>query len=296
MIDYNSLLLEVPMGETIPKSLNQVFIGQPFEQLDPKIKENIDYIQKLNSNWAYQLYDEAKIETFISEYYGETILRYYKKISPKYRAAQADFFRYLLMYRFGGVYMDIKASMNQALDDVLLPDDKYILYHWDNAPGQRYQWFGYSKHLDINEFPYGEFPQGYIITVAGHPILRETILEVMRRIDSYDPFTVGVGLVGVLLTTGPLAYSKVVHHMIQQLPTSSYRAIRCCEVLGLRVSIFDEDGAFAHRKKYSTYNNNLSAVINNGSQYFTTLLYPYFYGRWIIKILRDKLKHRFSKD
>lgn len=295
MINYNSLLVEIPMGKSIPKLLNQVFIGQPLDKLDPQIRGNIEYIKSLNSDWTYHLYDEDAIELFIREHYGETILGYYKKISPKYRAAQSDFFRYLLMYRFGGVYMDIKASMSQPLSEVLLPEDKYIVYHWDNAPGQRYQGFGYFAELEREKFPYGEFPQGFIISVPGHPILRETILEVMRRIDTYSPFNEGIGLFGVLRTTGPLVYSQIVYQVIQSLPSTDYRALRCSEELGLRVSIFDTDGAFAHRKKYSTYNNNLSAIINNGSQYITTLLYPYFYGRWVARILCDKIRYRLRR-
>ena len=39
------------------------------------------------------------------------------------------FFRYLLMYEIGGVYLDIKSTANKKLDDVLEENDAFILSH-----------------------------------------------------------------------------------------------------------------------------------------------------------------------
>lgn len=285
---YESLIPHVPMGDAIPKHIYQIFIGGNIASTSPKILNNIEYIQQLNPGWTYQLFDEVAIRAFILEHYGVTVWRYYRMISPSYRAARADFFRYLLIYRLGGVYMDIKASCYTPLDDNLLPSDKYILYHWDNAPDGRYPHVGYFAEVPHTRFPNGEFPQGFILSVAGHPFLREIIIQVMRRLDSYHPLRHPVGLHGVLCTTGPIMYTLTISELLPETDPSLYRHIRRAEDIGLRVSIFDDEAPNRHRKIYSTYHNKVTAVSRNGSHYWTTILYPYFWWRRVSAILRDK--------
>ena len=53
------------------------------------------------------------IETLIRERLGSEIYGFYQRINPIYGAARADFFRYLLMYAQGGIYLG--AGCNPAL-------------------------------------------------------------------------------------------------------------------------------------------------------------------------------------
>lgn len=77
----------------------------------------------MNPGWEHRLYDDADIEAFIRESYGDEILAYYHRIDRRYGAARADLFRYLLLYRLGGVYLDIKSTTVRPLDEVLRPDE-----------------------------------------------------------------------------------------------------------------------------------------------------------------------------
>lgn len=286
---YEDLLIDIPLGDSIPKNIYQIFIGADIQTVSPKILENIEYIKAVNPEWTYQLFNADMIKDFILTHYGEKIWRYYNLISPKYRAAQADFFRYLLIYKMGGVYMDIKASFYTPLRDNLLDTDKYILYHWDNDPQTgRYPRMGYFKEIPEDKYPHGEFPQGFIISVAGHPILREVILRVMRLLDEYSPFRNPTGLKGVLSTTGPIMYTLTIVDILPSLDPSLYRHIRCAEDIGLRVSIFDDISRVAHRKIYSTYHDQVTGISRNGSHYWTYILYPYFKWRWVHAVLKDK--------
>lgn len=288
--DYEALLPTIELGDCIPRSIYQIFLGKSLTELDPQIQKNVVHLQQHNQGWSYELFDEVRAEDFIRKNYNQEILRYYKMISPKYRAAQSDFFRYLLIYRCGGVYMDIKATTTTPLDEVLDPEDKYILYHWNNDPGAQYEYFGYFADLSEG-FPFGEYPQGFIISTAGHPILRAVILETMKRLDTYSPFTTGVGLMGVLRTTGPIMYSQTIRRTLPSLPDDLYREIRCAECLGLKISIFDDEGVYAHRSRYTSYHKQLSSVSLNGYQILTQVLYPYFWGRWAWAICKDKLRY-----
>ena len=51
---------------------------------------------------------------YIRREYGESILSCYLRIDPVYGAARADLFRYLLLYRTGGVYLDIKSAARRS--------------------------------------------------------------------------------------------------------------------------------------------------------------------------------------
>ena len=283
--------LDIP----IPQHLHQVFLGKRFEELPKEMQENIRYIQRLNPDWEYHFWGDDAIEAFILEAYTPDILRYFRLISPIYKAAQSDFFRYLLMYHYGGVYMDIKATMDRPLSRMILPTDRYILYHWNNDAEGPYKGFGRYPDLPAEQYPYGEYPQGFIFCSPGHPLLRAILLEAMRRLDNYSPFREGVGLWGVLRTTGPIMYTQTIEQTRPKLDPSTYRWLRCAEELGLQISIYESDGAFAHRKKISTYHNQLSAVSLNGSERLTRLLYPAFFGWRVLRILGDKIRQRLGR-
>jgi len=144
-IDYEALLPNIPYEDApIPKRIHQIFLGKPADQLPDAMKENVQYMCRINPDWEYHLWSEEDIDSFILGHYNKEILRYFRMISPDYRAAQADFLRYLIVYSLGGVYLDIKSSMERPLDEILLPSDRNIIYHWNNDVEGCYKGFGYS--------------------------------------------------------------------------------------------------------------------------------------------------------
>src|SRR5277367_2378566 len=104
-----------PQYSGIPKIIYQIFFS-PNETVPPVIQANVDRIRALNIGWRHVLYDASGMAEFISVNYGPNMLSYYNRINDKYGAARADLFRYLLMYKEGGVYLDIKASLERSLD------------------------------------------------------------------------------------------------------------------------------------------------------------------------------------
>lgn len=95
----------------IPKLIHQIHFGTrdyilPFEG-------NIQEIKKLNPNYSYKLWNEDEanelILTRFSEYYS-----YYKNLSL---IEKSDFFRYILMYFYGGIYFDLDVQLHKSLDE-----------------------------------------------------------------------------------------------------------------------------------------------------------------------------------
>lgn len=81
-----------------------------------------------NPDWEYRLYDDAERRAFIEAHYDNRTLRLYDRISPRYGAARADFFRYSLMYSVGGVYLDVKSTVVQPLSSVISDDTPYLMH------------------------------------------------------------------------------------------------------------------------------------------------------------------------
>jgi mannosyltransferase OCH1-like enzyme len=77
------------------------------------------YNQITESNPHYTLFyfdDDDRLK-FIQDNYEERYINAYKKLIPK--AYQADLFRYLILYKYGGVYMDFSMSPLIPLDDII---------------------------------------------------------------------------------------------------------------------------------------------------------------------------------
>jgi len=85
--------------------------------------DNISAIKNLNPGWEHRLYDDKECSDFIKEHYGTDMQNLYKRINPSYGPARADLFRYLLIYKIGGVYLDMKSTTTKPLSEVLRPDD-----------------------------------------------------------------------------------------------------------------------------------------------------------------------------
>src|SRR4051794_4030765 len=124
-------LPHVDEGSEIPRVIHQTYMSKNFP---PELNANAENIKNMNPGWTHVIHDDADIKKFITETYGLEILGYFERIDPIYGAARADLFRYLLMYKYGGVYMDVKSTCTQPLDETLRPGDRFILSQWRNKP------------------------------------------------------------------------------------------------------------------------------------------------------------------
>lgn len=291
--DYEALLPTIELGDCIPRLIHQTYKSKT--DLEEKLLDNIKRIKQMNPSWSYTLYDDEDIRDFIQGEYGPEIWQYYERIERSYGAARADLFRYLLMYKRGGVYLDIKSSFTQPLDEVLSDSDLYILSPWDNLPGQEYEGFGMLPELTF--LPRGEYIQWAIICAPGHPFLRAVLIQVFKNIDHYEPFSCGVGLYGVIKTTGPVAYSHAIEPVRQQLDKGKYRLLNWPGEVGLQYSIYHQQGAYAHKKALkANYNiKHIPVIKQNYHPLKGRLVNGLLWLRLVGQILRDKLKRIKSK-
>lgn len=236
--NYEDLIPVFSPQESISRHIYQT---DKSHNVAPALAENISKIKALNPDWTYHLFDDNDIESFILENYGSHILAYYKRIGKGYGAAKADFFRYLVIYRHGGVYLDIKSTITKPLSEVIRANDRYLLSYWNNLPGQGHDGYGHYPGLP-DYIERGEIIQWYIAASAGHPLLRKVILTMLYNIDHYNPYVDGVGWTGTVVTTGPVMYTKVIWDALNNDPKLyPVRWLDIIEDAGFKYSIFESN-------------------------------------------------------
>jgi hypothetical protein len=236
-----------PACRGIPRILHQTFSAR--SRLPPILAENCQAIEALNPDFEYRFYEDHDCETLIKEYFGKDILARYLLIDPAFGAARADFFRYLCLYSFGGVYLDIKARLSQPLSSVLRDDDAFLLSQWNHSPGSQYA--GWGTHWRLQDIAGGEYHQWYIIASPGHPFLAAVIANVIKNIDSFNPFSFGNPWDAVICTTGPVVYTTSIHQIRDSHP---HRLLSNSEEIGISYSIFaDTTDPDSHRRLYRDY-------------------------------------------
>ncbi len=171
-------------------------IYQTFKTADLPIvtQWHIARLKKKNPNYRYEFYDDERIENFIAIEYSDEVLSLYQKINIG--AAKADFFRYAILYKRGGVYLDIDSLSIAPLDSLIKPTDE-ALVAMECHPGICVQWA--------------------LVFRAGHPFLKKT-LELMLeniRTNRYPN--------DVHRMTGPTVYTLAINECLGQDHTIPYR-------------------------------------------------------------------------
>ncbi|KQO54247.1 hypothetical protein ASF14_20145 [Sphingomonas sp. Leaf257] len=269
----------------IPRILHQTY---PNKMLPEPLAGNVVTLRARNPDWDYRLYDDTDIERFIAEEYGPSVLERYLRISPSYGAARADLFRYLLIYRFGGLYLDIKSTADRPLSDVFGPADHFVISQWDNAPGREHEIWG--LHPDLSHVPGGEFQQWFIASAPGHPFLRAAIERVLRNIDRYNPFRDGVGL-EVVRVTGPIAYTFAIEPLLDRHP---HRRVTSEAALGLRYSVMAYHAHHAHFRGH--YSQRMTPIVGETrGKVSQAVLTGYIHARRHVGRIIKHAKYMYSR-
>ena len=262
-------------GSHIPRIIHQTF--RSWDALPGEIRESIADLRARNPGWDYRFYDDAAIAEFIRQAYGSAVLARFERIDPRYGAARADLFRYLLAYRVGGVYLDIKSTVRGPLDGILRPDDRLVLAQW--TAGGRFDGAGSHDWDFRGRIEGGELQQWHVMCAPGHPYLYAVIQAVMRNIDCYIPRMHGSGRTAVLRLSGPIAYTLAI---LPLLPCNCHRLVRGHEDLGLEYSVYRTN--VDHKAIFAIHYTELAVPI----------VRPHFFRRFLSTLygLYDALRRR----
>jgi hypothetical protein len=104
--------------------------------LPEPIQKSIDNMLNLNPEFEYHLYDDDDMIKFIHDNYPGEISEAFDTI--KIGAMKADLWRYLVLYKFGGVYLDIDSEIYSDLSTLIVDDCAVITR--ENNPNLFVQW------------------------------------------------------------------------------------------------------------------------------------------------------------
>lgn len=255
------------------------------QQMLPEYEINRQEMSKINPLWEVKLYTSDDREDFIRSAYNNEILRAYLSIDHRYGAARADFFRYLVILNLGGLYIDIKATSTKPLDNVICPEDRLIVAQWPTS----IDGIDMSSVGEHKELSFREYQNWFVLGAPNHVILEKVVEEILQNIDGYNPFIHGVGKLGVLRTTGPIAYSKVVHKHIK----AGGVRVATNDELGLKPTIhkiIDDKTPFLNMQSTAHY-SSLRIPIISSSKFSTFIVYNLFTARHKYK----RIVHRFAQ-
>ena len=178
-IKINNVLINRLNNNEIPKIIIQTYKNN---YVNSQIALNIQNILKLNPNYNYLLITDKDAENLISSNFTNEIYQAYLKLNVG--AAKGDFIRYIALYLYGGVYIDLDSSITINLDT-------FINYNLDFI-------FFYDHAYNLMNTP--------IITKKKNPILLKLIYEVAKRINNNEQ--------NIFIATGPTVFTDVVYNEI----------------------------------------------------------------------------------
>ena len=107
----------------IPKNIYQSWHTK---KMHSKVQEHvIDVLKKNNPDYTHEIYTDEEIDKYVHDNFDGEIVECYDKIDII--VAKVDFWRYLILYNQGGIYLDIDSSINKPIKDFIKEDDEAFI-------------------------------------------------------------------------------------------------------------------------------------------------------------------------
>ena len=226
----------------IPKVIYQTWYRK---ELPDSIKKLNERMLSLNKDYEYYLFDDNDIELFIRENYDDNILKAYNMLNVG--AAKADLWRYLILYRNGGIYLDIDSEIYSNLDELINSDDHAIISREGN---------------------HNLFVQWCLIFSPKHPLLKICINKCVDNILNKKTND-------ILRLTGPYVYSESIFEYTKLLNKNIYEEKdlsinKIIDDYGLYIRVYDYDYKnFCNFKNKYHSDIELSSVDDNRFRHWT---------------------------
>ena len=90
-------------ASVIPKN---VFLTWETKDLPPRMQQSLNKLKQENPEFTYYFYDHNARREYISNNFEQHVVKAYDSLIPG--AYKADLWRYCVLYKMGGIYLDIK--------------------------------------------------------------------------------------------------------------------------------------------------------------------------------------------
>ncbi|MFS8159754.1 MAG: glycosyltransferase family 32 protein, partial [Candidatus Roizmanbacteria bacterium] len=190
--------------QKIPKRIMQT---NEYNKIPKDMHKTIESILALNPEYEYHYFDDQAATAFINQEYGPRVIESYNDLIPG--AYKADFFRYLYLYKHGGIYIDTGMVALKPFRELIQPTDEFIAPEDNGDQGSIYN--------------------AFMCAIPQHPIIAKAIRLCLANIEAKD-------LCGHFLAiTGPKLLGKAFKEIINQevQPNVNYgKSVRLIRHLG----------------------------------------------------------------
>ena len=114
--------LKEKYNSIIPKN---AFTCWHTKNLPPKMMENYNKMKEENPEFNHHLYDEEDCRKFISENFDKEVLDAYNSLIPC--SYKSDLWRFCVLYKYGGIYFDIKYRTVNGFKLMALTEKEYFV-------------------------------------------------------------------------------------------------------------------------------------------------------------------------
>jgi mannosyltransferase OCH1-like enzyme len=168
----------------IEKNIYQTYFTK---ELPGPVVQIIERLIQNNPGYTYSFFDDKDMYEFINSSYDKDIVDAYNKL--QIGAAKADYWRYLVLYKNGGVYLDIDSSINYPIDLIIDETDKALFTRERNPVS---------------------FVQFCLFICKEHPVLLKIIEAVTQKIHDHTNAELDY-------ITGPIVMSQAIEEHYKKL-------------------------------------------------------------------------------
>ena len=189
----NAYSLKIALEKRYPLKPNyksvvplKIFQTWHTKNLPPKMDDAVKRIKSANPGFEHHLFDDEDCREFIKNNYPPIVLETFDKLIPG--AYKADLWRYCVLYKEGGIYLDIKYVPHNGFRFITLTEKEHFVLDAD----------GNSVYNAL------------IASKPGNPILFKAIHAIIRNVKIKFYGT------SCLEPTGPKLISKFLPTMIRK--------------------------------------------------------------------------------
>jgi mannosyltransferase OCH1-like enzyme len=95
------------------------------KKLPPLMQSNYDFMIQSNPKIKFNLYDENECREFIKNNFSQDVLNAYDSLIPC--SYKSDLWRYCILYKNGGIYIDIKYKPVNGFKFIALSEKEYFV-------------------------------------------------------------------------------------------------------------------------------------------------------------------------
>ena len=211
------------------------------KNLPPLMEENFKLLQENNPEIEFHLYDEKESRLFIKNNFDSDVLDAYDRLSPS--SYKSDLWRYCILYKKGGIYLDIKYNTINHFKLIELCNKEHFVYDHTNNDDNKSFW---------NKNEHGLYT-ALIVSKPGNKILRQCIHKITENTENFyygknALYPTGPGLLGQCFFSNQLNINKIKEVELFHHSDSNAIVYKNTKIL----DVYEQ-----YRREQSTYQNNL---------------------------------------